>query len=246
MEVYKIKNGGLEEIRKKLFIYSLIITLLVLSFVIALNYFSPKTEKSDIGSMYFIILIIVITIASSIGILQGMKKTKLLFESFTLTILHNKIMLEQINTPTITILNTDIKEIYKTSIGSFTIIGNTRDQSIGIPAQIEKTDQLEKSLNQIKTISIQTKKNFYQKFLIPLLIIVSCLMGILYISTNKILVGISGILLTLILIWGLKVTKSSKKIDYNTKKYRFMLFFLIFAIIGRTVVVLFFSEFLNK
>lgn len=75
-----------------------------------------------------------------------------MFESFQLTITEDAVIREQLYTPTITIPRNRINEIFRTGAGVICIVGDSKLNAIGVPAQIENRDGLEHALAEIKPI----------------------------------------------------------------------------------------------
>ncbi len=137
--------------------------------------------------------------ALAFGLYRGINRQKEIFDSYRLTLDNNGITREQHNTPTINIAKADLSEIIKNPNGSFTIKGNSTVNVIGVPSQIDDYENLELSLAEIRQISTKTSEPILQNFRSLLSILVIGLMASVYISKDKIIVGISGTVLLVVL-----------------------------------------------
>ncbi len=234
MKQFKTKEDGFKEIRTQLL--KVLIPLLLVPFigVIVIFEFTSITNANETNILPIMIPILLVTFA--FGIYRGIKRQKAIYESFSLTIDDNCIIRDQHNTPTIRILFTDIKKITKTYQGGFVISGESSSSSIIIPTQIENKPELEKLLSEISEISQNTSKPLLQRLLLPVASITTIgLLVILYVSYNKILVTISGTLLSILVVWAFIVTQQNKNFDKKTKKASYWFILLFIVIIGISV-----------
>lgn len=213
---FKIKENGFNEIRNAIFIKTITLMLLAVFCGLAIVYFNTKGKQTDLSFLYFLIPILLS--ALSIGIYRGVNRQKEIFNSYMLTFDNNGITREQLNTQTITISYIDIQEIIKNSNGSFTIKSNLTVNMIGVPPQIEDYNKLEELLCRIKHISTNKSNSFLQKFNLLLPVFTIGLMVSVYISQNKIIVGVCGTILILVLGYSLFAVQRSKNVDVKIKK----------------------------
>lgn len=117
--------------------------------------------------------------------------------------------------------------------GGYAIKGKTAVETILIPAQINNYENLETLCNQIKPIEEFQQPKFDEKYRIPFVLLTLCCMAAVYISDNKILVGVSGTILSVLLIKSFIQIRKNKNIDNKTKRssyYRLL-------VLGSVVIV---------
>lgn len=216
MKVFKIRQDGFKEIRKKILLRSIPVLLIAGAVGITISTINSKQKENDVNVLP--IVIPVIAAAIGFGLYRGVNRQKTLFESYTLTITNNLITREQLNTPTISIYFNDIKEIAKHKNGSFTIKGKETIDLIGIPAQIDNHPQLETALQQIQPIVAKDKVSFMEKYQILTGLVTAGLMLCVYTVNNKIIVALTGSALVALMVWSFIKIRSSKNVDSKTKQ----------------------------
>ena len=230
MQQFKIRQDGFKEIRKAILIKTIPISLLTAFGGLAISHFTTSGLQGDVNVFPFIIPIILGALA--FGLYRGINRQKEIFDSYRLTLDNNGITREQHNTPTINISKADLSEIIKNPNGSFTIKGNSTVNVIGVPSQIDDYENLEISLAEIRQISTKTNEPFLQKFRALLSILVIGLMASVYMSKDKIIVGISGTVLLVVLGYSFFEVQRSKNVDSKTKKGMWWLILVTASIIG--------------
>jgi hypothetical protein len=236
MQQFKVRQDGFREIRKQLLIRAVPIMLVSATAGVVISSINSKNKESDINVLPFMIPFIVMAVG--IGLYRGLKRQKNLFESFTLTLLNNLITREQLNTPTVSIYFNEIKEIRKNRNGTLTVRGKNPTDIIHIPTQIENYSELELLLNKIIPITVRKKEPILEKYPTLLSFLVLGLMFCVYTTTNRIVVAISGTLLTPLMVWGFYDTRRSKNIDSKTRRFSWWILLVLLSIIGVMVVKL--------
>jgi hypothetical protein len=234
MQTFKLERNGLG---KKILLRSLP-TILVIVIVVTvmdvingefINLSRPITYVPQL--VFFPCLI-------GFSLWWGVKKQKKLLESYELTISDKLICREQLNTPDISILVTEVVEIIKHPKGGFSIKGSRNNGTILIPLQIENYEQLETTLQQIHPITIKSHYSNYQKFKPLLGILGGGLMICVYAVNNKAVVGVAGSLSTALMIWSLVRTQKDKNIDRKTKNRAWIILIVIASITVSTILKL--------
>jgi len=231
MQTFRINTKGLSKRLLKRSIFSLLLPVVIYFLIF---YFEGGTYDYPLIAIAPIILILVLF---SFSLWRAIKKQKALLESYELTISDTLICREQLNTPDISILVSEVVEIAKHPKGAFTIKGSRKNGTIIIPVEIENYEQLENTLQQIHPIIL--KKNIWKnmlRFLLPLagLGLFLCV----YLLTDKIIVGVAGTLLTAMMIWSLVLIQKNKNVDRKTKNRMWIVLLVLASIIGVTIMKL--------
>lgn len=198
MDQFQTRENGFREIRKALLLKVIPIAIISATVGIIISQFYSNSAQSELNILPFIIPII--ASALIIGINRALNLQKELFESYRLILDGEEIIREQQNTPTIIISKNEVTDIIKNSNGSYTIKGQ-KSEKIEVPAQIDEYENLEKLLAEIKPIVQLTKEPFLKRFQILFSILTVGLMAAVFILKNKIIVGLSGTILLLMLIY---------------------------------------------
>ncbi len=229
IEQYKIKPDGFKEIRKQVIIKTIPLGLIALATGIGVSVLNPNGQDNQTNVLPFVISIGLAALVFSIY--KGINRQKLLFDSYKLSISDDGITREQSNTPTINIPYSDINSITKDDKGNFSIKGQTATDTIGVSYLIENHEQLEQKLSQIRPIETTSKPSFDQKYRMPFVFLTLACMATVYISANKILVGISGAVVSINLIWSFFQIQKNKNIDSKTKRGSYWTILVLFSII---------------
>ena len=229
-EQFKMRPDGFNEVRKLILIKAIPVSLLAAFGGLAISHFNTNSQHSDVNVYPFLIPMVLGSLA--FGFYLAITRQKKIYESYRLTLDHNGITREQYNTPIITILKNEITEIVKNSDRSFTIKGNSKLNQIGVPSQVDDYEKLEQLLGDIKPITTKTREPFFQKFSALISILVVGLMAAVYISKDKIIVGVSGSVLLVVLVYSFITGQRSKNIDNRTKKMLWVVILVAVSIIG--------------
>ncbi len=235
MQVFKIRQDGFKEIRKKMLLRSIPMLLIAGAVGITISTINSKQKENDVNVLPIVIPMAVL--ALGFGLYRGVNRQKALFESYTLTITNNLITREQLNTPTISIYFNDIKEIAKHKNGSITIKGKETVDLIGIPVQIDDYLQLETALQQIQPIVVKDKVSFMEKYQSLTGLVTVGLMLCVYTVNNKIIVALTGSVLVALMVWSFIKIRSSKNIDSKTKRS----VWLVIIVLASVIAVMFFK-----
>jgi hypothetical protein len=233
-EIFQIRENGFEEIKKQLIIKSLPTLLVAMSFGFAIVFINAKEKEDVLIVLPFMIPFILLSMGY--GIFKGLKRQKMLFQTFKLTFSENNIVREQANTPTVNIPITDIQSIIKDKKGSYTIKGKTASETILIPAQVGNYEHLEILFNQIKPVEELTQPTFEEKYRIPILLLMAICMGTVYVSYNKILVGICCVVVCTLLIRSSIQILKNKNIDNKTRRIGYYSLVVLASVIGVTIL----------
>jgi chromate transport protein ChrA len=233
-ETFQIRENGFNEIKKQLIIRSIPIIVMAIGFAFVIVYFNSKNKEDLFNALPIIIPTIIF--AFGYGIFKGLKRQKSLFATYKLTISENNIVREQTNTPLISIPFGEIQSINKDKKGGYSIKGKTAVETIIIPAQIDNQENLEVVLNQIKPIEQLTQPAFDEKYKIPLLLLTMVSMVTVYISFNKILVGICCVIVSTLLIRSSILILKNKSINNKTKRIGYYSLVVLASVVAVTIM----------
>lgn len=196
---------------------------------LVINYTNSKDKAVAQNTLPVTIPLAVIAVG--FGVYYALNRQVSLWQSYVLTITDSLITREQKHTPTITILQADISEIIKKPNGSFMVKGGSARNTIIIPPQIDEYQKLEEILSKTNPISTKSKESFLEKWGHLLSIPITGLMLAVFISKDKIVVGISGVIFLLIFGYALLEIQKSNDLDSQTKKGLWVSLILVIAII---------------
>jgi hypothetical protein len=237
MQQFTPRPNSFGEIRKKIVIIMLIIFIGLVFTVLVVPQFFSGTNSTD-GPTTWPYVIILLAAVMGFSIFNALKRQQANFESFKLKITDEAIVREAIHVPVITIPKTAVREIIKNANGSFTIIGDSRLNAIGVPAQISDPELLERLLNEIKPAQVRTARSWLERLFIPISFSGVALMMTTFIASNKIIVLTSGLACVAILTYSLIVIQRSKNVDTRTKRGSLVVILPLLAVIAVIVMKL--------
>ncbi len=234
--IFKISENGLKELQKATLKRTAAIFLPIAIIAILLNYYQNGEQSENL--MVILLLIPIIGISGGIGVFIGMKRQKQAFESYTLTINNQEIIREQLNTPTIHLPFSDVQSIDENSKGFSIRSSSSAKDIILIPPQIDDIDKLREMLSRIQPIGGEVEKTFIEKNSNALTIISVGLIFATLASNNKLVVGICGVLVLLLMVYSFYEIQTNKNIDSKTKNTSWFILFVLISITAKIYVVL--------
>jgi hypothetical protein len=133
------------------------------------------------------------------------KKRKKLYDSYALVIDDINITRKQEGFKDVQILISEVSIIEKNASNRLTIrgISNVPFERIVIPSQVGDYDRVEETLAGIKSLTINTKPNYLEKYgLLIIIILVAPIVGV-YVVDNKIVVGICAVIAVTLLVYNI-------------------------------------------
>jgi len=229
MREFRIKENGFNEIRKEILLKTIPIFLLAMIGGLIIMEFLPSIQSSDVNVLPYVIPIMCIAI--TIGIRRALKTQKQAYEQYVIRIDEEGISREQGITPTINLEYSAVKKITKLKNGGLVIKGDSLMNVIIIPNQVAGIDEIEELVMNKCTVKVDSKKSFIERFMILFVIALIGIMAVLYISTNKVLVSASGVIMLVFMTWSFIVIQKNKNIDKKTRRGSyFMILALIYII----------------
>jgi hypothetical protein len=229
MNEFRIKNDGFKEVRKTIILKTIPMGLLAGGTGIFISLYN---NPGMAGSGVLTEVILISLAAMAVGIFGAMRRSKKSFESYFLKVEHNRIVKKQFNLPEISIDFKDVTLITENLNGSITVRGRSSSDIIGIPGQIEEREKLIELLKGIKDISVpEGAQSLLQKYNLLFVLLPLGLMLIFYTSANKIITGVSGLLLLAGIVYGFISLQNNKQVDRFARNGRWLLVFVAFSVI---------------
>jgi hypothetical protein len=230
VQQFELDKNRFREVQKLIVVRGLPMMVLALLAGFGISYFNNSPQQ-DQPSFWFIMIPVFLMLLAA-GMYLGIQRQKGLFLSYRLTIDEQGIAREQATTPTIRLATEEIQEIYREANGGYAVKGSSINQTILIPAQIENPVVLEERLAQFSPLMESPKMPITTRALRLLPIVTLVLMVLVYVSTNKGVVAVSGTLLLGVMGYSLIVTQRSKHIDGKTKKSMWILLLVILSVLA--------------
>lgn len=236
MQQFTVNPNKFKEIKKQMLTRSIPTLLLVTIAVIAINY--SNTTKQETDFTWLFIAIPLFGLVMTWGVRKGLKRQKLLLDSYILTVSNNSITREQANTPTISIYFNDITSIAKYKNGSIIIRSKDAADQIIVPAQIDHYEEFESLIAGINPVNTENSQPQLQKYTTLLsLVNVACMICV-YVSNNNLLVGVTGTVCTALTGWSFYKAWMSKNLDSKTKRSLVWGLLALLSVIGITIMKL--------
>jgi hypothetical protein len=233
-KIFKIRANGFDEMKKQLIVKSLPVLLLSMTFGVAIAVLNSKNKEDVL--FVLLVMIPICLFALGYGFYAGLKRQKKLFDSYKLIFSENNVVREQVNTPIVNIPFSDIQSIVKDKKGDYAIKGKSDVETILIPAQIDDYENLEILCNQIKPIEESQYLKFDEKYRIPFVLLILCCMTVVYVSDNKILVALSGLIVSSVLIRSFMQIRRNKNIDNKTKRSSYYKLLVLVSVVVVTIM----------
>jgi hypothetical protein len=231
MHQFRIRQDGFKAIKKTLLTGFALGAIIAMLLPIILSTVTPHTVSDD-SSIFTMILMSVLLAFITYTSINRYRK---MLESYRLTITEDAVTREQVNTPTITIRKDAVTKIIKASNGGFAVIGGSKLNAIGIPAQIEQHEDVERILSGIRPLTVQTAQwlQYLQVAAVILVFIPICL-GLL--SENRIVLSLSGIAMCGLMILGFVIIQRSKNYDRRMKRLSYIMWIPFLAIMANVTL----------
>jgi hypothetical protein len=97
---------------------------------------------------------------------------------------------------------------------------------------IEKREEVKSFLETVKPVTLQEKKSVLLRFAPLLMLATIASMAALYFSYNKIVVAVSGLLLTGLMGWSFYMIRTSSLIDSSIKRRSWWMLMVMFFILA--------------
>jgi hypothetical protein len=237
MPQFKLSPEGFATVKKRSVIRFAIIFIICASASLLIGNQRGKVDE-DTSLVINGLLLLVLLVVFTFSFRRSLKQVKELYFSYTIIIDGATITRLQQNTPTVTIPYAGITSISKLANGNLVINGTNRGDVIYIPPSLEGLEELEGILEGIQPISQKSKLPFVQQYNLVISLLVVVLMICVYVVNNKIIVGISGAIVSLALVWGLYDIQRNKNIDRKTRRGALWALVVLFSVVTATIIKL--------
>lgn len=181
------------------------------------------------GTISFVVIFILLF---TVGYLIGKKRQKQAFYSYRLIIEGDTLTRHQNNVPVMQIPFNKITTVEELNSGFLLIKGREKEDKIVVWPYIENFSQVRSLLESYSPVTPVVYKNVFQKYpaLFGLLILAS--MTLVYLSSNKIIVAISGVTVLSCAGWTFYKLRTSKQVATTTKKWAWVILIFLLSIIS--------------
>lgn len=236
MQQYTISPEAVVKLIRKAQLPMLIFMIVVVAFGTVIGMLNAGDKASSADGVYIFIPFIIAVLGYTF--FRTKQTNQNIFTTYKLTITNNLITREMDGFQEISIYFNDVTEIIKRKNGSFTIKGKAKADLIGVPAEIDNYAALEKRLNEIKSISENVPLSFIEKYPFALILLAIASMAGVYAVNNKIVVLLSGIIVSVILIWGFVESRRSKNISDKVKRSMWWVLIVLLSVIVTVITKL--------
>ena len=233
MQQFRIKENGFEEIRKRALIRSISFMGIAVIGCILVGLDQASGTTDDINILFLLIPLFVILLG--ISVYSSLNRLKKVFESYKLTLTDNEIICEQLKLPTVSISHAEIENIIQRKNGNLVIRSKHPHSNFWIPKQLEDYETLKTALNKIHPITPQTSINLFQDYPQLSSLLTTGLLLCVFIASNKILVALSGTLMSVYLVWGFFSIRQSKQLNARTKRISWVMLVVLASVIGTMI-----------
>ncbi len=235
---FTLRKDGFKEIRKAMLLRMIPIFSALFFFVYMVNFYPYRNQPGSMDTMVYLVPLLLGAVG--FGVYTGVARQKKIFESYVLTFDGSALTRTQYNTPDVVLNYDTIRAILKNKNGSITVKGDSAVNVIGIPAQMEAFEALEKLLNEIKPVTSTPAKSLFQVVYGLLPFVTLALMAVIIFATNKIIVALSGTALLGLLGYSVFEIMRSKNIDRKTRNSMWLMIFVVFSILTTLYFKLFY------
>lgn len=195
-----------------------------------ISYFNAGGGQANL--FYIVGPLVVGIMALSVG--KSINRQKQLFESYVLTFDEDGICRTQAGLPEIRIAWDQVRVVVKDKEGGFVIQGQQKSDVIYASSYLEGYKVFEATLRGYTEIKNATGNSNQQRRNFAISFIMLVLMATVYIATNRYLVLVCGVLLTVVLTWSFYIIQSNKNIDKKTKRASWWVLIVLLTILSIT------------
>ena len=217
-EEFGITREGIQAILRKTFtrVFPLILVAALGGISIPILREIKVGEKENLD-VFDLIPVGIIAIFLLISIFRTKRRLENIYSDYSLVFENDSITRTAPTMPKLTIPFHEIKQVKKTAMGGFAVMGSSRLNTLFIPAQVENIQRVEELLKAIPTVTITDKQTLLEKLGLPIVLSALVLFGFFIISDNVIVILSTGITLFTGLIYSFILVRKSKMYDQSSK-----------------------------
>lgn len=209
---------------------------MVFLFVIVLLaiFMYPRNPEGDVSNL--LITIPILLVVMGLSVFNALRRQKRSLKSYKLIVMADSVTREIADTPTITMTREQIRSITKNSNGSITILGDSKLNVIGVPAQVNDIATAEQLLNQLRPMTIKAGPTFLQRYM---WLVVFAIVGIIFLafsSKNPYISTAGAITLAVLMLVSFVLIQKGKNYDKRLKRSSY--FALVIAVMILAGVVM--------
>lgn len=237
MPEYKNSPERFADFRKQFIAKIVPVMLIVTIGSFCISYFSG--EENTINLYVSLAVTLFALVIFGYIVTKNINQQKIIYDSFKLIVGPDYLSRTQSNLPPVTLFFHEISKITETKQGYLRIDGLQKNQFIIISPYLEEYSELKRHLQLLQPFNEQEASNIFLKIplLLPLITIGS--MAAIYISNNKIIVAVSGIILMPLLAWSFYKMRSIPQSDNPLAKNKWLLLIVLLSIMGTIYYKLF-------
>lgn len=229
---FTIHPEGMKQLQKKTIIRLTILFAFIMGLILFLNAPS-ETEEQQVNTLpYLAVLFLGIT---GFSIYNGLQRQKRMLSSYKLTITDDAITREMANVPTITIPKAEVTDIIKND-SAYTIIGTSKINAIGIPAQVNDAATLEELLMHVRPLTVKSSRQWLNKYAWYVMLPAMGVMFLAFRSTNETISLLGGAAIVVVLTYSLIVIQRSKNVDTRTKRMSWFVLIPLLSILAGLIL----------
>ncbi|MBI1287064.1 MAG: hypothetical protein GC178_05740 [Flavobacteriales bacterium] len=227
---FRITPEGLKAINKKLRIRSVIVSSMAVVGGILLVEFGGNVPKNQglVGfAPYFLVVLVL-----GFTLYRTWSKQAKLFSLYLLRVEDDQLIREMGDMPVRSMRLDDITNIVKRKNGDLIVNGVSAADKIWIPAQLERINEVEEFLQ--RTVPFAPSSRTFDLGIMPVLLAsvgMIAVMGTFFVSTNKAVVSLTGLLLLSVLGYSFYSAWKNEFLSKNVKRLKWVMLPLIFSIL---------------
>lgn len=238
MTSFHLSPKGFNAIKKQIIQRIAFMALIIAPVGFAASYFNTSNTAIDV-SIWDIapLFLFIITGVMAFSTFISIRRQRRIWNSYLLSVNYYTIKRTAENTPPISLHRNDITEIMELPNGDIWVKSTKNTDQIYIHHAIEERETLLEFLNDFKPIQQQKASKSHQKSILVTLGAAALMFTFFIIQIPTIKIPL-GIVLSALLLWSFYEVQRNKNIDRKTKMSSYLIFLVLFSVIGQMILVL--------